>query len=104
MNTTTDTQGAAPARLLGATRYAAELIRTTEHEIARLNLPAAQRAEARDNAERQAAEMIARDSGFADLLALVRWSCAWANGWEPTPAQRKAHHVACLAAIARATT
>lgn len=38
-----------------------------------------------------------------DLLALVRWSCAWANGWRPSAKERKAHHQRCLAAIAKAS-
>lgn len=38
-----------------------------------------------------------------ELLALVRWSCAWANGWEPSKAQKEAHYLCCLSVIAKAT-
>jgi hypothetical protein len=38
-----------------------------------------------------------------DLLALARWSCAYANGWNPTKQEREQHHFNCLAIIGNAT-
>jgi hypothetical protein len=37
-----------------------------------------------------------------EMLEIARWSCAWANGWRPSKAQKRQHYENCLAAIAKA--
>jgi hypothetical protein len=74
---TTATETRPSEGAIRAAKWGAELVRTHEHEIARLNLPAIPRAEVRENTERELAAIIERETNAAAMLAAIKRATPW---------------------------